>query len=147
MFYKSMFYKSYVLRICVIRLDFSSIEVSNTPRFTSLRFAQSTFESPRCTSQHFGIVHAFGHKVHVLQRPRFLSSSYVCYIVHVLQIPVLPICVIRFLSSSIEVFNVPCFTSLRLAQFTFESQRFTFPHFGIIHVLDMKFMFCNVHDF
>ena len=68
----------YVLRICVIRLHFSSNEVSNTPRFASLRFAQSTFESPRFTSQHFGKVHAFGHKVHVLQRPRFLSSSYVC---------------------------------------------------------------------
>ena len=54
---------------------------------------------------------------------------------------------IRFLSSSIEVFNAPRFTSLRLAQLTFESPRFTFPHFGIIHVLDIKFMCCNVHDF
>ena len=121
MFYKSMFYKSYVLRICVVRLHFSSIEVSNTPRFTSLRFAQSTFESPRCTSQHFGIVHAFGHKVHVLQRPRFLSSSYVCYIVHVLQIPVLPICVIRlsfFVNRSLQqsTFYEPafCYHGLRL---------------------------------
>ena len=66
------------------------------------------------------------------------------YIVHVLQIPVLRISVMRSFLRQSEVFNTPRFTSLRFAQFTFESPRFTFPHFGIIQVLDIKFMFCNV---
>ena len=43
--------------------------------------------------------------------------------------------------------NRSLFTSLRFAQSSFELPGFTSPHFGIVHVLDMKFMFCNVHDF
>ena len=43
--------------------------------------------------------------------------------------------------------NRSLFTSLRFAQSSFELPRFTSPHFGIVHVLDTKFMFCNVHDF
>ena len=44
-------------------------------------------------------------------------------------------------------FTSPLFTSSRFALSTFESPGFTFPHIGIVHVLDIKFMFCNVHDF
>ena len=54
-----------------------------TVYFQVTRFYVSTHRHSPC----------FGHKVHVLQRPRFLSSFFIrlCYIVHVLQIHVLQI--------------------------------------------------------
>ena len=71
-FLRSMFYKSilYKFTFCTVY-------------FQVTRFYVSTHRHSPC----------FGHKVHVLQRPRFLSSFFIrlCYIVHVLQIHVLQI--------------------------------------------------------
>ena len=85
MFYKSPFYEFTIPFFVNRGLQHSTLY---EPTFCTVHFRVTTFFV--YTLRHNP---CFGHKVHVLQRPRFLSSFFIslCYIVFVLQIHILRI--------------------------------------------------------
>ena len=137
MFYKSTFYESalydfifrqtksptlHVLRACVLHSLLSShhalrLNASAKSMLLDIKFMF-------CSVHDFWVLHMSVH-CPCFTNPRFTNLRY---------------------TTSFFV-NRSLFTSLRFAQSSFELPRFTSPHFGIVHVLDTKFMFCNVHDF